>query len=109
MIKEIIVGLLLLSSFSVVYARVLPDTVQFHVPMELDPLKASGEFVRISSKELEKTYDDFTIGINENGIIVTCNDVGINCLEEDDFRKIKSVIINPIYIVTDDKSLTPTY
>jgi hypothetical protein len=75
-------------TFSVVDARVLPTTVQFQYPMELDPLKGSGKFVKISSSELEKTYDDYTIGVNENGFMVTCNDVDVNCLDEDVFRKI---------------------
>ena len=58
MIKKIIFGLLVLVSFSFAYARVLPDTIQLHYPIDLDPLKITGEFVKISSKELEKKYDE---------------------------------------------------
>ena len=88
MIKKIIVVSLLLISFSVVYARVLPDTIQFHYEIDLDPLKMTGKFVKISSKELEKTYDDYTVGINENGLIITCNEVGVDCMDEETFREI---------------------
>jgi len=88
MIKKIVVIGLILLSFGIVVARVLPNTIQFHYEIDLDPLKATGEFVKISSKELEKTYDDYTIGVNENGIIVTCNEVDVNCLDDDVFRKI---------------------
>ncbi len=88
MIKTIIFVSLLIISLSVVYARVLPNTVQFQNPIDLDALKATGEFAKISSKELEKKYDDYTVGVNENGVIVTCNDVDVNCLDEDMFRKI---------------------
>jgi len=88
MIKKIIVGMIMLISLSVVYARVLPDTIQLHFPIDLDPLKITGEFVKISSKELEKSYDDYTVGINENGLIITCNEVADYCLDESEFRKI---------------------
>ena len=88
MLRKMIVVLLIFLSFSFVYARVLPDTIQLHYPMDLDPLKITGEFVKISSKELEKSYDDYTIGVNENGIIITCNEVGTVCLDESTFRKI---------------------
>ena len=88
MIKKIIVGMIMMISLSVVNGRVLPNTIQLHYPMELDPLKMSGNFVKISSKDLEKTFDDYTVGINENGLIITCNEVGTACIDEKDFRKI---------------------
>lgn len=78
----------LLLSVSIVYARVLPNTIQFHYPMELDPLKMTGNFVKVTSKELEKSFDDYTVGINENGLIITCNEVGTACMDEKTFRKI---------------------
>jgi len=88
MIKKIVFVLLVLVSFSLAYARVLPDAIQLHFPIDLDPLKITGEFVKINNKELEKAYDDYTIGVNENGIIITCNEVGTACLDESKFRKI---------------------
>ena len=87
MIKWMIIGLVLLS-FGIADARVLPDTVQLHYPIDLDPLKISGNFVKLSSKELEKKYDDYTVGINENGLIITCNQVGTECLDKAEFRKV---------------------
>jgi len=86
--KKLMIGLLVLLSFVGVYARVQPNTVQLHYPMQLDPLKMSGEFVKLNSKELEKTYDDYTIGVNENGMIITCNSVDEDCIDKEEFRDI---------------------
>ncbi len=83
-----IIAFIFLLSISFAYARVLPNTVQFHYPIDLDTLKITGKFVKISGKELEKSYDDYTVGVNENGIIITCNEVGTACLDESTFRKI---------------------
>jgi len=88
MFKKIIILSLILFSFSFVYARVLPNTIHIHYPIDLDNLKTAGEFVKISSEELEKKYDDYTIGVNENGVIITCNEVGTECMDKDSFRKI---------------------
>ncbi len=88
MIRKLIVGLIVFFSFFGVYARVQPNVIQLHHPMELDPLKMSENFVKISSKELEKSYDDYTIGINENGMIITCNEVDVECLSQGEFRRI---------------------
>jgi hypothetical protein len=88
MTKKIILGLVILFCLTVVYSRTLPNTVQFHYPMELDPLKISGNFVKISSKEVEKTFEDYTVGINENGLIITCNKVDEECMDKEAFRQI---------------------
>ncbi|MBD3155855.1 MAG: hypothetical protein GF368_04320 [Candidatus Aenigmarchaeota archaeon] len=86
--KKMIIGLLIVLSFTLVEARVQPDVIQFHYPIQLDPLKESGEFVRLSSKELEKVYDDYSIGLNENGMIITCNSVDEECIDKEKFRKV---------------------
>jgi len=88
MIKRMVIVLIVLLSIGAVQARVLPNTVQFHYPMELDPLKMTGNFVKISSKELEKSFEGYTVGINENGLIITCNSVNTDCMDKDTFREI---------------------
>lgn len=86
--KKIIVISLIIFSFSIVYGCVSPDNIQFQYPIDLDSLKESGKFVKISSKELEKDYVDYVVGVNENGVIISCKEIGNNCLDQDLFRKV---------------------
>ena len=83
-----IVFVVLLLSFSIAYACISPDNIKFVYPIDLSALKESGKFVKISSNELEKDYTDYIIGVNENGLIVTCKKIGDSCLNKDLFRKV---------------------
>lgn len=81
--NEVKLALFMSIFFGSVYACISPENVQFHYTVDLDALKESGQFTKMSNKELQKEYKTFVVGANEKGIIISCKQIGDNCLDSD--------------------------
>lgn len=88
--KKKLLVLLLVSLFlvSIVNACVFPNKLELTYPMNVVALKSMKTDHSMLGENVLIEYDDFLLTVNENGAIITCKEVFIDCIDNSTFQSV---------------------